>query len=140
MNGLEFNFPIHLIIENDRQGRSITFDKVDKAVRDLYGNWNKISVEAKLSLKSLLAAHSLETVYDEITKQEQISKNTLINFEEKYPGILSEDNVSDIVNCQTPKEDVLSVDDLIAKATEKVQQSNSRNVHTQSPSIDDFIL
>lgn len=45
-----------------------------------------------------------------------------------------------IVNCQTPKEDVLSVDDLIAKATEKVQQSNSRNVHTQSLSIDDFIL
>lgn len=131
---------IGIIIENDRQGRSITFDKVDKAVRDLYGNWNKISVEAKLSLKSLLAAHSLETVYDEITKQEQIRKNTLINFEEKYPGILSEDNVSDIVNCQTPKEDVLSVDDLIAKATEKVQQSNSRNVHTQSPSIDDFIL
>ena len=88
----------------------------------------------------IIAAHSLETVYDEITKQEQISKNTLINFEEKYPGILSEDNVSDIVNCQTPKEDVLSVDDLIAKATEKVQQSNSRNVHTQSLSIDDFIL
>ena len=64
----------------------------------------------------------------------------MINFEEKYPGILSEDDVSDIVNCQTPKEDVLSVDDLIAKATEKVQQSNSRNVHTQSLSIDDFIL
>ena len=44
-----------------------------------------------------MASDDLETMYQQYRKEEQDSKNVLLDFEKLYPGVTTEDNIADIL-------------------------------------------
>lgn len=49
-------------------------------------------------LQSILAEENLDVLYESYTQEEAEAKDALLTCDEKYPDVLQEDNLSDILN------------------------------------------
>lgn len=88
---------IGILAEHEKRGTPITFEKIESAVVDLYGGWDKFPEDSKPFIESALINGDFENVYESVKKDEIESKDTLIGFEKKYPDVVKESNVNDIL-------------------------------------------
>lgn len=88
---------IGILAEHERRGMPISAAQIDTAVLNLYGSWDVIPNEARDFIHSLLQNGNYEQVYAEVVAEEQRAQNTLIEFEQDYPGSANEDNVDSIL-------------------------------------------
>ena len=88
---------IGILAEHKKRGDPMTFDRIEKAVKDLYGSWNDFPKDAKGFIMKTLSAGNYEKIYELVRQNEKDAKNDLIDFEEKYPGTLKTDNVDDVL-------------------------------------------
>ena len=96
---------IGILAEHEKRGEPITMDRIDKAVTDLYGSWEKISEDSKNFIQEAMEKGNFEKAYDEISAEETKEKGLLINFEQDYPGVTNTANVNDILkNLKKKKE------------------------------------
>ncbi|MBR3963468.1 MAG: hypothetical protein IKK14_08090 [Oscillospiraceae bacterium] len=96
---------IGILAEHEKRGEPITMDRIDKAVTDLYGSWDKISEDSKNFIEEAMKKGDFEKAYAEISAEETKAKGLLINFEQNYPGITNTANVNDILkNLKKKKE------------------------------------
>ena len=89
---------VGILAEHEKNGNPISFEQVDKAVKDLYGDWNDISEFSKNTIKDIFGSEDYGSLYDEYRKAELLSKNDIIEFDNKYPTALNESNAEDIIN------------------------------------------
>lgn len=89
---------VGILLEHEKNGNPISYEQVDKAVINLYGSWNDISDFAKQTIKDIFASSDYETLYDEYRKSELETKSDIIEFEEKYPKVMNNDNANDIIS------------------------------------------
>ena len=86
------------ILNSSRKlNKNITFEMIDKAVNDLYGNWDKIDNEVKCILDKILKTKDLNKLYIDTINNESKSRQQLLEFNEKYANTLNEANISDIL-------------------------------------------
>jgi len=89
-----------ILMEHKNRGKEIKIKDIDKAVKYLYGNWNKISKETKSLLNKMLKDGNYEKIYNENKMIEETTKNNILkfgntdNFLERIKG----NNNSDIIN------------------------------------------
>ncbi len=98
---------IGILAEHEKRVDSITYERIDKAVVNLYGSWNEISVDSVKFIKDALADGDYEQIYMRIRKSEQDAKETLVEFQEQYPDTLKEENVESVLKSlksKKPKE------------------------------------
>ena len=96
---------IGILAEHEKRGKPITMDRIDKAVTDLYGSWEKISEDSKNFIHEAMKKGDFEKAYAEISAEETKAKGLLINFEQDYPGVTNTANVNDILkNLKKKKE------------------------------------
>lgn len=96
---------IGILAEHEKRGEPITIDRIDKAVTDLYGSWDKISEDSENFIHEAMEKGNFEKAYDEISAEETKTKSLLINFEQDYPGVANTANVNDILkNLKKKKE------------------------------------
>lgn len=96
---------IGILAEHEKRGEPITMDRIDKAVTDLYGSWDKISEDSKNFIEEAMKKGDFEKAYAEISAEESKAKGLLINFEQDYPGVANTANVNDILkNLKKKKE------------------------------------
>ena len=76
----------------------ITYQQIEKAVVDLYGNFDRIKEDVVEFVKTAIENKTFVDGYNLQKETEQSIKDNLIQFEEKYENVLSEDNVDDIIN------------------------------------------
>lgn len=76
----------------------ITYQQIEKAVVDLYSNFDRIKEDVVEFVKTAIENKTFVDGYNLQKKTEQSIKDNLIQFEEKYENVLSEDNVDDIIN------------------------------------------
>lgn len=96
---------IGILAEHEKRGEPITMERIDKAVTDLYGSWDKISEDSKNFIHEAMKKGDFEKAYAEISAEETKSKGLLINFEQDYPGVTNTANVNDILkNLKKKKE------------------------------------
>lgn len=96
---------IGILAEHEKRGEPITMDRIDKAVTDLYGSWEKISEDSKNFIQEAMEKGNFEKAYAEISAEETKAKGLLINFEQDYPGVTNTANVNDILkNLKKKKE------------------------------------
>lgn len=88
---------IGILAEHEKRGEPITLEKIDKAVTDLYGSWDKISEDSRIFIEETMKKGDFEKVYTEISVEENKAKDLLINFEQDYPGVANTANVNDIL-------------------------------------------
>lgn len=72
-----------------------TYEEIEKAAIELYGEDSGIKQEAWDFLKSYYATDEL--AYEKIRNEELTNKAILIEFEENYENVLKEDNLDNIL-------------------------------------------
>lgn len=97
---------IGILAEHEKRGEPITMDRIDKAVTDLYGSWDKISEDSKNFIQEAMEKGNFEEAYAEISAEETKAKGLLINFEQDYPGVTNTANVNDILKNLKKKKEI----------------------------------
>lgn len=97
---------IGILAEHEKRGEPITMDRIDKAVTDLYGSWEKISEDSKNFIQEAMEKGNFEKAYAEISAEETKAKGLLINFEQNYPGVTNTANVNDILKNLKKKKEI----------------------------------
>ena len=89
---------VGILREQRNSGDPLTLERIDKAVKDLYDNWDNLPEDAKNMIESILANEDMDALYEAYANEEAAAKDALITFEGKYPDVLKEDNLADILN------------------------------------------
>ena len=89
---------VGILREQQNSGDPLTLERIDKAVKDLYDNWDNLPKNAKNMIESILANEDMDALYEAYANEEAAAKDALITFEDKYPDVLKEDNLADILN------------------------------------------
>ena len=88
---------IGILAEHEKTGNPISIKEIDTAVINLYGGWDDFSEDSKQFITSALDTGHYQELFSSITKEEQRSKDVLIEFENNYPQVTTESNVNDIL-------------------------------------------
>lgn len=88
---------IGVLAEHEKRGDPMTFERIEKAVTDLYGSWDDFPKGAKDFIVNTLSAGNFEKVYELVLQNEKDAKEDLIDFEEKNPGALKTDDVDGVL-------------------------------------------
>ena len=88
---------VGILREQQNSDDPLTFERIDKAVTDLYDSWDNLPENAKSMIESMLANEDMDALYKAYSNEEAAAKDALITFEDKYPDVLKEDNLADIL-------------------------------------------
>jgi len=89
---------VGILREQQNSGDPLTLERIDKAVKDLYDNWDNLPENAKNMIESILVNEDMDALYEAYANEEAAAKDALITFEDKYPDVLMQDNLADILN------------------------------------------
>lgn len=88
---------IGILAEHEKKGSPITFDKIDAAVKRVYGGWESFPEDSFSFIQDALNNGDFEAVYASVKKEERNAKDILADFEKDYPKVVKESNVNDIL-------------------------------------------
>lgn len=88
---------IGILAEHEKNGAPITFEKIDAAVKNLYGGWDSFPEDSKPFIENALKNGDFENVYASVKNDEIESKDILVDFEKDYPKVAKESNINDIL-------------------------------------------
>lgn len=88
---------VGIIGEHQRQGTPLTYQQIDRAVRELYGTWDGIEPETRKLVERVLELPDAFALYEQYRSAEMEAKDLLVDFEKKYPRVLKESNLQEIL-------------------------------------------
>ena len=86
-----------IVLEQQKVGRPLNYEIIDRAVCNLYGGWQDVSSYAKEVLDRVLASDNLEQLFISLSDDEAEAKEALAEMNVKYPNVVKQDNVNDII-------------------------------------------
>ena len=89
---------VGILRDQAREGKPLCFAEIDKAVHDLYDGWETLPKGALGMIQSILEEKELDALYESYIQDEKAAKDSLLTFDKKYPDVLQEDNLSDILD------------------------------------------
>ena len=89
---------VGILREHVHSDDPLTFERIDKAVKDLYDGWESMPDSALSMIQSILADEDMDALYDAYAQEESAAKDALLTFEDQYPDVLKEDNLSNILS------------------------------------------
>ena len=88
---------IGILSEQERMGEPLSYQKIDCAVRNLYGGWDHISEYAIQVLEASLDSENLKKLFMQQEREEALSKQAVLQVQ-KYEGEkVKESNVDEII-------------------------------------------
>lgn len=94
---------VGILIEQEEKGDALTFDRIKKAVIDLYDFYDRIPNHSRTFIESIYEKEDLREFYRECRQLELENKDVLLDFQDDYPGVLNEDNIADILKVAKTK-------------------------------------
>lgn len=88
---------IGILLEQEKEGTPLTLEMIKKAVKDLYGSYEVLSEEVRKFLEAAMSDGDYEKMYSRIRQYEIENKQNLLEYQEQKPGVLTRDNVDDII-------------------------------------------
>lgn len=88
---------VGIILEENKHEDTLSLETIQKAFIELYGNEKQMPENSKLILEECFNTKDLKTYYSLMKERESQNKNTLIELQEEYPGILKSDTVENIL-------------------------------------------
>ena len=88
---------IGILAEHENRGNPISKDRIDMAVCNLYGSWDGFPADSVSFINDALERGNYEAVYVAVMEEEKNSKDMLVQFEKKYPGVTTQSNVNEIL-------------------------------------------
>ena len=89
---------VGILYEHEKQNKPIAYEHVERAVCDLYGGWEPLPEGSKEYIKDIIQKGKYEEAYYATRMDEIRTKELLVEFEEKYPNVVKETNLNDIIN------------------------------------------
>lgn len=86
-----------IIYEQQLAGAPLTYEMIDRAVIELYGDWTRISDDSKDMLNKILSCDDMQSLFGELSQYEADAKDILANISNKYPEVVNRDNVDDVI-------------------------------------------
>lgn len=99
------------IIQAQALRKPVTYEKVESAVKELYGGWEKLPNRAKETLENILDSKHQEITYEGIRTEEKQNRIRLQNFEKQYENVLNEDNLDEILE-QLEQREIEELEDM----------------------------
>ena len=100
---------IGILFEHEKRGTSISMEQIHKAVNDLYGSWEALPEASRAFIENVMNSDNLARLYEQTVAGERETKELLIQFEQDYPGVTKESNVTSIASTIQKKADRDSV-------------------------------
>lgn len=101
MSGREYKNDLSDVIgilwEQKESGNEITLEDIKQAAFDLYGGYNKLPESSRAFIEDAYAKNDLHSYFKEIQAEEKNNKESLISFQENYPGVLDGKNIKEIL-------------------------------------------
>lgn len=88
---------VGILWEQHQMGQPLSFLDIDRAVCNLYDGWESLPGDAKKQIEKILDGNDLEKLYNYYRDSEVKTKQSLVEFEDNYPGILTEKNLEQII-------------------------------------------
>ena len=88
---------VGILIEHEKMGKSLTFEEIKKAIINLYGDYDKIPDGSKHFIEDVFKDNNYRNYYFSLRDSESKNFNSLIDFEIKYPDVLTSDNLNEIL-------------------------------------------
>lgn len=88
---------VGVYIEEKDRGNLISLEKIEKAVCDLYGGWDLLPEKSKKLITDVLRDENPEILYETYKNREKKIREGLVEFDNKYTGVLNSDNFDSIV-------------------------------------------
>ena len=92
-----------ILLSHEKMGDPITMERIDYAVRRLYGSWDSVSESTREFIEHILKDRKYMETYLHIRDEEKKSREILIEFTEAYPEAANEKNVEDILQAARRK-------------------------------------
>ncbi len=86
-----------ILYEQQLAGMPLSYQMIDRAVCDLYGNWSSMSEYAVNVLTKILSCEDLKALFVELSEDEAAAKEALIEVEKKYPAAVKKDTVENVI-------------------------------------------
>ena len=94
-----------IIGEHQRKGNPLTFERIDRAVWDLYGSWDRISSDTVDLVKSALDTPEVSTLYEKYRASESEAEAILLDFQETQPDQVRETDIASVLAMAKAKRD-----------------------------------
>ena len=88
---------VGILAEHQRLEKPVTFDMIQRAVVELYGSVERVSEEIWTMVKDAADHPNAGELYHKYRESEIEAKDLLVDFEQKYPKVLNEENLAAIV-------------------------------------------
>lgn len=96
---------VGILIEQEERGDSFTFDRIKKAIINLYDSYDRIPENSRVFMESVFGKKDLRGFYQQCRELELENRDVLIEFQDDYPGVLKEDNLADILKAAKNKKE-----------------------------------
>jgi len=94
---------VGILIEQEERRKPLSFEVIQKAIVDLYDSYDKIPEESKVFMEAVYNKEDLHDFYRQCREIEQENKDTLVEFQENYPGVLNGNNLADVLKAARAK-------------------------------------
>ncbi len=88
---------IGILIEQKNSDKEITLNNIKKAALDLYDGYEKLPESSRNFIESVYRHSDLLTLYERTKNYEKQNKEVLLEFQNRYPNTLNEDNLENIL-------------------------------------------
>ncbi len=101
MSGRKYKNDISDIIgvlrEEQQHGKPLTLEKIKSASCNLYDNYEALPQDSRELIEKIMQEGQFEALYEQYHNNEIKAKESLLDFEKKYPGVTNTNNANDII-------------------------------------------
>ena len=94
---------VGVLIEQEERNEPLTFEKIQKAIIDLYDSYSRIPEDSRAFIEAVYKKEDLYAFYKLCRELEQENKDVLVGFQEDYPRVLNGDNLAEILKAAKAK-------------------------------------
>lgn len=94
---------VGILIEQEERKKPLSFEVIQKAIVDLYDSYDKVPEDSRVFMEAVYNKEDLHDFYRQCREIEQENKDTLVGFQENYPGVLNGDNLADVLKAARAK-------------------------------------
>ena len=87
---------VGILREQKANGKPLAFEDINRAVIEMYGSWDAVKQYPKELLEDSLVG-DLDKIFEEQVQFEELKRKRLIEFEQKYPGVVTNSNADSVV-------------------------------------------
>ena len=98
-----------ILVDHEKSGNPIVFERIQQAVVDLYGDWLSIPETSRIFILNNMEDGRFEQLYKKISEGEQETKSLMIKFNSEYPDVIKESNADMIAGTLQMKMDKASI-------------------------------